>query len=59
MSNIPPIVSEEQLPGVQITPYHPHNSVNLPKAESLYLEANAPALNLQAAGFKRTLQLFG
>ena len=31
MRDIPPRVSEEQLPWVQVTPYHPHNSVNLPK----------------------------
>ena len=30
MSNKPPRVSEELLPWVQVTPYHPHNSVNLP-----------------------------
>ena len=30
MGGIPPRVSEEQLPWVQETPYHPHNSVNLP-----------------------------
>ena len=29
MRDIPPRVSEEQLPWVQVTPYHPHNSVNL------------------------------
>ena len=29
MSDMPPIVSEEQLPWVQLTPYHPQNSVNL------------------------------
>ena len=28
MRDLPPRVSEEQL---QVTPYHPHNSVNLPK----------------------------
>ena len=31
MRDIPPIVSEEQLPWEQVTPYHPHNSVNLPR----------------------------
>ena len=31
MLGIPPTVSEEQLPLVQVTPYHPHNSVNLPR----------------------------
>ena len=31
MHEIPPKVSEEQLPWVQVTPYHPHNSVNLPR----------------------------
>ena len=31
MRNIPPRVSEEQLPWVQVTPYDPHNSVNLPR----------------------------
>ena len=31
MSDIHPRVSEEQLPWVQVTPYHPHNSVNLPR----------------------------
>ena len=31
MRDIPPRVSEEQLPWVQITPYHPNNSVNLPR----------------------------
>ena len=30
MRDIPQRVSEEQLPWVQVTPYHPHNSVNLP-----------------------------
>ena len=29
MRNIPPRVSEEQLPWVQVTQYHLHNSVNL------------------------------
>ena len=28
-------------------------------AEALIIEANAPAINLQAAGFNRTLKLFG
>ena len=31
MRDIPPRVSEEQLPWVQVAPYHPHNSVNLPR----------------------------
>ena len=31
MRDIPPKSSEEQLPWVQETPYHPHNSVNLPR----------------------------
>ena len=31
MRDIPPRVSEEQLPWVQVTPYRPHNSVNLPR----------------------------
>ena len=31
MRDIPPRVSEEQLPWVQVTPYHPQNSVNLPR----------------------------
>ena len=31
MHNIPPIATEGQLPWVQVTPYHPHNSVNLPR----------------------------
>ena len=31
MCDIPPTVSEELLPWVQVTPYHPHNSVNLPR----------------------------
>ena len=31
MRDIPPRVSEEQLPWLQVTPYHPHNSVNLPR----------------------------
>ena len=31
MRDIPPRVSEEHLPWVQVTPYHPHNSVNLPR----------------------------
>ena len=30
MRDIPPRVSVEQLPLVQVTPYHRHNSVNLP-----------------------------
>ena len=30
MHNIPLTVSEEQLKWVQVTPYHPLNSVNLP-----------------------------
>ena len=30
MRHIPPRVSEELLPWVQVTPYHPHNAVNLP-----------------------------
>ena len=29
MHDIPPRVSEELLLWVQVTPYHPHNSVNL------------------------------
>ena len=29
MRDIPPRVSEEQLPWMQVTPSHPHNSVNL------------------------------
>ena len=31
MGDIPQRVSEEQLPWVQVTPYHRHNSVNLPR----------------------------
>ena len=31
MRDIPPRVSEEQLSWVQVTPYNPHNSVNLPR----------------------------
>ena len=31
MRDIPTRVSEEQLPWVQVTPYHSHNSVNLPR----------------------------
>ena len=31
MCYIPPRMSEEQFPWVQVTPYHPHNSVNLPR----------------------------
>ena len=31
MRDIPPRVSEEQLPWVQVTQYHLHNSVNLPR----------------------------
>ena len=31
MRDVPPRVSEEQLPWAQVTPYHPHNSVNLPR----------------------------
>ena len=31
MCDIPPRVSEEQLPWVQVIPYHPHNSVKLPR----------------------------
>ena len=31
MCDIPPRVSEELLPWVQVTPYHPRNSVNLPR----------------------------
>ena len=31
MRDIPPRVSEEQLPWVQVTAYHPHNLVNLPR----------------------------
>ena len=31
MSDIPPRVSEEELPWVNVTPYHPNNSVNLPR----------------------------
>ena len=32
MRDIPTRVSEELLPWVQVTPYHPHNSVNLYRA---------------------------
>ena len=31
MRDILPRVSEEQLLWVQVTPHHPHNSVNLPR----------------------------
>ena len=31
MRDIPPRVSEELLPWVQVTLFHPHNSVNLPR----------------------------
>ena len=31
MRDIPPTVSEEQLPWVQVIPYHLHDSVNLPR----------------------------
>ena len=31
MRDIPPRVSEELLPWLQVTAYHPHNSVNLPR----------------------------
>ena len=31
MRDIPQRVSEEQLPWVQVSSYHPHNSVNLPR----------------------------
>ena len=31
MRDISPRVPQEQLPWVQVTPYHPHNSVNLPR----------------------------
>ena len=31
MRDIPPRVSEEQLLWVQVTPYHQHNAVNLPR----------------------------
>ena len=31
MPDINPKVSEEQLPWGQVTQYHPHNSVNLPR----------------------------
>ena len=31
MRDIPARVSEEQLPWVQVAPYHLHNSVNLPR----------------------------
>ena len=31
MRDIPPKVSKDQLPWVQVTLYHPHNSVNLPR----------------------------
>ena len=30
MRDIPPKVSEELLPFAQVTPHHPHNSLNLP-----------------------------
>ena len=36
-----------------------NDPVRLGIAEALFMEANAPAINLQAAGFKRTLKLFG
>ena len=36
-----------------------HDPVRLGIAEALFIEANAPSINLQAAGFKRTLKLFG
>ena len=36
-----------------------NDPVRLGIAEALFIEANAPAINLQAAGFKRTLKLFG
>ena len=31
MRDIPPRAAEEQLLWVQVTPYHQHNSVNLPR----------------------------
>ena len=31
MRDIPTRVSEGQLPWMQVTPYHPHNSLNLPR----------------------------
>ena len=36
-----------------------NDPVRLGIAEALFIEANAPAINLQAAGFKRNLKLFG
>ena len=44
--------------------YHPKNfrfndPVRLGIAETLYIEANAPGINLQPAGFKKNIKLFG
>ena len=36
-----------------------NDPVRLGIAKALFIEANAQAINLQAAGFKRTLKLFG
>ena len=36
-----------------------NDRVQLGITEAFFIEANAPAINLQAAGFKRTLKLFG
>ena len=36
-----------------------HDPIRLGIAEALFIEATAPAINLQATGFKRTLKLFG
>ena len=32
MRDVPPRVSEQQLPWVQVTQYHPRDSVNLPRS---------------------------
>ena len=41
LSEVPPTVSEKQLPWVQVTPYHPHNSVNLPRSSVYTLYNNS------------------
>ena len=51
MRDIPPRVSEEQLPWVQVKPYHPHKGKKSSMARSLPVEAHAMATFLSNSLF--------
>ena len=54
MRDIPTMVSEEQLPRVPVTPYHPHNSANLPR----YLPHSTLHLLLRGDGLGSVYTLY-